>query len=60
MKTVEKNKPKQSLKEGDKVTIKGTVVAVDGDSVTIEITDDAGERGHRFTITGSQREAVSK
>jgi preprotein translocase subunit YajC len=56
----DKKKTQQSLKEGDEVTIKGTVVAVEGDSVTIEITDDAGERGHRFTITGSQREAVSK
>jgi preprotein translocase subunit YajC len=56
----DKKKTQQSLKEGDEVTIKGTVVAVGGDSVTIEITDDAGERGHRFTITGSQREAVSK
>jgi preprotein translocase subunit YajC len=51
---------KQTLKEGDKVTIKGIVVAVDGQSVTIEITDDKGERAHRFTITGSQKDAVRK
>lgn len=51
---------KQTLKVGDKVTIRGKVIAVDGDSVTIEVTDDSGQRAHRFTITGSQKDAVKK
>lgn len=52
---------KQSLKVGDKVTIKGTVVSVEGTAVTIEISDAKGERKHNVTLNDSQvTDAVSK
>lgn len=54
-----KKKNKTEFNEGDEVVVAAKVVAVEGDAVTLEITDGSDERAHRVTLNGSQLEAVT-
>ncbi len=45
---------------GDKVKIKGTVVAVENDAITIEIDDGIENNVHRVTLNSNQAAAALK
>lgn len=45
---------KTKFKEGDEITLSGTVTAVDGDQVTIEINDGNDENHHCITLGADQ------
>lgn len=47
-------------KVGDEVTISGTVTAVEGDQVTIEINDGNDENHHCITLGADQLEGKSE
>lgn len=56
--SVTKTKVKITAKVGDKVKLACEVVAVDKDSITLEIADGIETNSHRLTLTGAQAAAL--